>query len=181
MYFFLTKLFVIYARPTLEYCSVIWNPQTSGEILLLEGIQRNFTAALLGHELSYRQRLQYLDIEPLAIRRLKTDLTMMFKIVSGLTVLNFLDFFNLNVNITRGHRFKLIIPKCNTNVMKHSFAVRTIKAWNALPDDCFNVKSTSSFRKYIDKLHKDSGFMYNYIGLSNEQTVLLLDSRGLDR
>jgi len=44
----LTKAFVTYVRPILEYASVIWSPYQLGEIAKLESVQRRFTKRLVG-------------------------------------------------------------------------------------------------------------------------------------
>jgi ribonuclease P/MRP protein subunit RPP40 len=59
---FKVKLFNIYARPRLEYCSQIWNLSAIGDILALEAVQSNFTGKLLGRHISYRNRLQQLKL-----------------------------------------------------------------------------------------------------------------------
>ena len=178
---FLAKLFNVYARPSLEYCSVVWNPGFVQDILLIEGVQRNFTGRLLGRNLSYRNRLKHLDMEMLVIRRIKFDLVMVFKIVTGNNILDPNDFFDFNHAPTRGHRYKLNVGRHNSTVMQHSFAARVVNAWNALPDYLFNTNSSAIFKTKLDKHHNETQILFQFIGLDQEQLELLLDSRGVDR
>jgi len=39
---------IVYVRPILEYNSVIWSPQTKGDITVLANVQRRFTKRLPG-------------------------------------------------------------------------------------------------------------------------------------
>jgi len=90
----LTKAFVVYVRPILEYSSPVWSPSTVTWINKLESVQRSFTKRLPGlHKLSYETRLKRLGLERLEIRRLHADLTMCFKIVHNLVNAPFDQFF----------------------------------------------------------------------------------------
>ena len=60
-------------------------------------MQRSFTKRLHGFKyLSYSERLLLLHADTLELRRLKTDLVMLYKIVHNLVALNFDDFFAYN-------------------------------------------------------------------------------------
>ena len=90
----LFKAFTVYVRPLLEYCSPVWSPVYKTDIELIERVQRAFTKRLYGFKyLSYSERLSLLHADTLELRRLKTDLVMLFKIVHNLVALNFNDFF----------------------------------------------------------------------------------------
>ena len=86
-------------------------------ITLVEDVQRSFTRRLPGFlELPYVERLKILGIQTLEHRRLLADLLLCFKIIHGLIVLNFDDFFKFSPNSAlRGHPFKLTVPisRCN--------------------------------------------------------------------
>jgi len=58
----LTKTFVTYVRPILEYASVIWSPYHLGMIAKLEAIQRRFTKRLVGlSNITYADRINFLN------------------------------------------------------------------------------------------------------------------------
>ena len=58
--------------------------------------------------MTYAERLRYLDVPSLELRRLHLDLIYCYRIVFGLVDLNLCDFFQLSpVGKTRGHPYKL--------------------------------------------------------------------------
>ena len=100
----LMRAFLVHVRPVAEYCSVIWSPCLK-PIKSIEKVQRRFTKRLKGlKSMTYAQRLQYLSIPSLELRRLHLYLLFCYKIVFGLVDINFPDFFEFcPTNGTRGH------------------------------------------------------------------------------
>ena len=150
----LTKAYLVYVRPLLEYCSPVWAPVYIKDIALLESVQRRFTKRISGmSDLNYLQRLKTLNLETLEARRLKTDLLTMFKILNNLIAINFQDFFSMSTVVnTRGHRFKLIKPVCKNNTRLFSFSCRRIDCWNSLPDHVIYCDSIYSFKSRLNAL-----------------------------
>lgn len=132
----LVRAFVVYIRPMLEYCSCIWSPHLTKDIEAIESVQRRYTKRLscLRH-VSYEDRLETVGLERLDVRRLRADLIMTYKIVFGLTCLQFADFFEVSPSrITRGHAFKLFVSGASyADARKYFFSVRITKIWNDLP------------------------------------------------
>ena len=62
--------------------------------------------------------------------------------------LNFKDFFELEISKyhTRGHIYKLRIPKCMNGIRKNFFSIRVLPAWNFLPNELVIVPSISAFK-----------------------------------
>jgi len=152
----LFKAFTVYVRPLLDYCSPVWAPVYKTDIELIERVQRRFTKRLRGFKyLSYSDRLILLNnADSLEQRRLKHDLTMIFKIMHNLICINFDDFFALNsFTITRGHDYKLVKPVCNNNARQFSFACRRIDIWNELPADVVSCNTVNTFKICINKLN----------------------------
>jgi len=108
----LTRAFIVYVRPLLEYCTVVWSPSLVRDIELIEKVQRRFTKRLPGlQNLTYHQRLASLNLESLELRRLRNDLIFAYKIVFGLHNVNVSDFFKVSTNTrSRGHAYKLDLP-----------------------------------------------------------------------
>ena len=148
----LFKAFTVYVRPLLEYCSPVWSPVYKTDIELIERVQRTFTKRLYGFKyLSYSERLFLLQADTLELRRLKTDLVMLYKIVHNLVALNFNDFFAYNnFTITRGHDFKLVKPLCVNNARQFSFTCRLIDAWNFLPNCVVSSTCLITFKNMLD-------------------------------
>ena len=79
---------------------------------------------------TYKNRLSYLMIEPLELRRLKSDLVMVFKCLNNEVSLN--NVFQLShTTFTRGHSKKLIKPNFRTNALKHNFFYQS--SWRLEP------------------------------------------------
>ena len=97
-------------RPLLEYASKVWSPCTVAEISKVESVQRSFTKRLPGlNSCNYCTRLCILEIESLQLRRLRSDLIYVYKMLFGLVDLNFTDYFTLRADsVTRGHKYKLL-------------------------------------------------------------------------
>jgi len=148
----LYKAFVTYVRPLIEYCSPVWCPVYKTDVDMFEKVQRRFTKRLRGlHDMSYKQRLCFLHADTLELRRLKSDLTMMYKIFHTLVDINASDFFVLSANVTtRGHSFKLDKQLCKINARQHSFACRRIDCWNSLSDIVVSAASLQSFKRLLN-------------------------------
>ena len=85
-------------------------------------------------------------MDTLALRRLKFDLVMCYKIVFGLVKLNFSEFFVVApVTVTRGHPYRLFVNFARHNVRKNFFANRVVKYWNYLPEDVVDFSSINRF------------------------------------
>ena len=113
----LVRAFVIYVRPLLEYNSVIWSPWLKQDIDKIEGVQRRFTKRLFGcKHLSYKERLQRLNLPSLELCRLHADLVMCYKLVFGCVECDLNDFFTLNQSVTRGHMYRPSKQRNNSSV-----------------------------------------------------------------
>jgi len=76
----LKKAFLTYVRPVLEYASNVLAPYLIKHINALEKGQKHFTKRIPSlANLSYPERLAALDLEPLELRRLKSDLVLYHK------------------------------------------------------------------------------------------------------
>jgi hypothetical protein len=150
----LSRAFVVYVRPLLEYCSPVWAPVYISDISLIESVQRRFTKRISGmKDLTYPQRLTKLKLETLEVRRLKTDLITMFKILHHVIDIDFNEFFTLsNVTNLRGHRYKLSKSLNHNNARLFSFSCRRIDCWNSLPDSTVESESLNAFKTRLQKL-----------------------------
>jgi len=72
-------------------------------------VQRRFTKRLRGlHDMPYKQRLSCLQADTLELRRLKSDLTGMYKLFHNLVNIDASDILVFSANVTtRGHSFRL--------------------------------------------------------------------------
>ena len=84
-------------RPILEYCTPVWSPHHTGLNDKLENVQCRFTKRVNGLScLSYEDRLVYLELDSLRVRRIKQDMIMCYKIINGLGAIYCCDFFSFH-------------------------------------------------------------------------------------
>ena len=148
------RAYKTYVRPILEYCSSVWNPFLQKDIDLLESVQRCFTRRLPSLKFySYTDRLKILKIDSLELRRLRTDLSMYYKILNGLVDLDAEIFFKIdkNVHSTRTNGMKLIKPVSKSSLHSNTFSHRCINCWNALPPEMVLASSLSSFKNKLNE------------------------------
>ena len=138
-------MYKTYVRPHLEYCIQVWNPVYVGDVEKLEKVQNRFTKLLpQSWTMSQEERNEMLNITSHKSRRLRGDLIYIYKMYdSGIFTSN-------SERRTRGHSKKLKAELTNNNLRKHSFAVRCVEAWNALPEDVVSAPSLNSFKARID-------------------------------
>ena len=138
----LTRAYLTYIRPIVEYCTYIWSPHQAYLIDKIERLQRYFTRRVLCRtKLSYMERLSLLKLDLLEIRRIKSDFKMCFKINNGSCDIDPLHYFKFAPTFTRGHKFRMIKPICNTNCQPYFFTNRVVHYWNSLPADIVNASS----------------------------------------
>ena len=160
------KSFITYIRPILEYDSSIWNPSEIYLIDMIENIQREFSRRIPSiTDLSYRDRLEKLNLEPLELRRLRYDLGLYYKVLNNLTPLNPSDYFLIyhSPPSSRSASIYLTRPIRASNKFLSSFFFRCIDVWNRLPITVTSAESFTCFkcrlRSYnLDQFLKCSAF-----------------------
>ena len=150
----LTRAYITYVRPILEYCTYIWSPFQIYLIEKIERVQRYFSRRVLRQtKLNYHDRLHVLNLESLELRRIKCDLKLCYKIVKGLCDLDCKDFFTFApYSNTRGHNFKLSGSVCKNNWLFNFFTNRIISYWNFLPAEVVNAESFGIFSAKLNSV-----------------------------
>ena len=150
----LTRAFCTFVRPLLEFSSVIWCPYFKNEINKIESVQRSFTKSIFNLRSStYNERLVNLKLDSLQCRRLKTDLTLCYKILNGLVDVNSSSFFKRSLySSTRGNSLKLTKLAVVSERDKNFFTNRVINIWNSLPDVIVTSSYVSSFKRNIAQI-----------------------------
>jgi len=105
--------------------------------------------------LTYAERLSYLNLPTLHYRRLRGDMIMVFKIVTGIidSVASFK--FISSHSVTRGNRYKLTQKHVHYNLSKFSFSNRVVPIWNSLPDYVVSACSVKVFESRLDNFWRD--------------------------
>ena len=90
----LVKLYKSLVRPHLEYGNIIWYPLLKKHSIAVERVQRRATKLLREcKNLSYMQRLKYLNLHSLKGRRIRGDLIVTYKIFNGIVDVQTEEFF----------------------------------------------------------------------------------------
>ena len=154
-------LYTTLIRPHLDYACVVWNPYQSGDIRILEQVQRRATrvCSSLMH-LSYHDRLEVLNLPSLMYRRRRMDMIMLYKILNGLDGLPFDDFFSFHHTVTRSNGYKLYKYFSHLNCRKHFFTQRVINDWNSLPREIIETENIWIFKSKLDIFWQNYRFLY---------------------
>ena len=144
----LVNLYKCFARPILEYSSVVFSPHNLYLIDALEHVQRNFTKRLPGlHDIKYNDRLRICKLETLELRRLHTDLIMVYKIVNNLMTINLNGSVKLFNNVgTRGNTYKLTKNYARLDIRKFFFCNRIVDVWNMLDKETVCSRNLHNFK-----------------------------------
>lgn len=150
----LTRAFITYVRPLLEYATPVWSPHFKQDVDLIEGVQRVFTRKLFYicnlPPATYDERLRLLGLQRLELRRLHYDVCLMFKLTHGIINCHLRHAISLAPRAgLRGHRYKLHVLPAKKLVLSSHFIHRTVPVWNSLPDSCFVPDSYSVFKRKI--------------------------------
>ena len=137
----LVNLYKCYARPLLEYCSVIFSPH-----YLIENVQKRFTKKLPGlQNKCYQDRLKLCNLESLETSRLHADLILMYKIINSTIHVDLHNCVSVSYSITRGNKYKLNKYHAKLDIRKYFFAFRTVNIWNFLHNDIVSCKTARGF------------------------------------
>ena len=147
----MVSLFVIHIRPVIEYCSSVWNTGYLGDIRLLESLQRRWTREIAGcSHLRYEDRLARLDLFSVSGRLLRADLIKIWKVFHCRIDVGLPSLLARSTNhVTRGHRFKLVVRRANTDVLRRSWSFRCVNAWNSLPAVVVECGSIATFKRLL--------------------------------
>ena len=99
---------------------------------------------------SYADRLTYLGLQRLELRRIHTNLLIMFKLSYGLITceLQLALQYAMRRGL-RGHRYKLFIPFARKFALSTSFLYCVVSVGNFLPETCYNVDTYNSCKSKI--------------------------------
>ena len=93
--FTFVRLYKVYVRPHLQYCSPAWSPYSVGDREVLESVQRRAVNMVTGISGSYEQKLKLLGLTTLEENRRMGDMVEMFKLMSGISQIDYHKFFRI--------------------------------------------------------------------------------------
>ena len=131
-------LYKTLVRPLLEYAAPVWNPYLVKDIHAIESVQRRASRLAPRQkrgDMSYEERCDTLHWPSFSSRRTYSSLVECYKIVFGLSHLDFEEFFQFaKVKSTRAnHSYKLYCKLSRINCFKYSFFNNVISYWNNRP------------------------------------------------
>ncbi|MCG8033311.1 MAG: hypothetical protein JAZ03_14180, partial [Candidatus Thiodiazotropha taylori] len=139
-------------RPTIEYCSTVWNPHTKEQTKKIEMVQRRaarYVTNRFHNTSSVASMLDHLEWETLESRRAKAQLTMLYKITHGLVDIPVERHLvpGHSVATRSSHSKTYRQPSSSTSYHKNSFFPRTVSAWNQLPAEVAEAPDLVSFKR----------------------------------
>ena len=152
------KLYKVYVRPHLQYCSSAWSPYNVADKEILESVQRRAVNMISNLSGTYEQKLAALGLNTLEESRIRGDMIEMYKIMTGKSKCDASQFFRLmpardGASNTRGSSGYLNVEEpalSNTDVRRHFFSQRCPRVWNSLPDEVKQVGTVNSFKIAYD-------------------------------
>ena len=90
----------------------------------------------------------------LKTRRLRGQLIETFKILKGLTNIDYNNLFTLSANQTRSNGYKLELKRYNTTLCGNFLTYKIANTWNKLPADVVNSTTVNEFKNKLDKIIK---------------------------
>ena len=140
-------------RPLLEYGTQFWSKIRQINVERLEKVQARATKLVpsIRHK-EYQRRLADLGLFTLEQRRLRGLLIETFKILTGFSGLDPASVYELSVNRTRNHGYKVVLPRFNTVLHSDYPTVRVCNLLNSLPEFVVNAPSVDAFKGRLDKI-----------------------------
>ena len=150
-------------RPTLEYCSAVWDPHTSKLTQKVGKIQRRAARLVFNNydwHTSVNQLIRKMDLDMLSTRREIARLCILHKAIGGrlaLPVQNYLQ--PVQRQTRRSHSGSYIEYQSRLDCFKFSFVPRTTSDWNNLPPSISNITDSDQFKSavtnYLQALDKN--------------------------
>ena len=140
-------------RPLLEYSVQFWSPIRRVDVERLEKVQARVTKLVpsIRHK-GYQRRLADLGLFTLEQMRHMVLFIETFKILRGFSGLDPASVFELSVNRTRKHGFKVVPPSSNSVLYRYFPTVRVCNLWNSLPEAVMNEPLVDVFKGRLDKI-----------------------------
>lgn len=160
------QLYKSLVRPILEYGNIIWFPRLKRQSADIERVQRRATKLIYSiKDLSYENRLRYLNLPSLKARRFRGDLIQTYKIFNGVDDIEAGCFFEFPVtNITRNSTDKIQKKHFNTNIRKYAYSYRIVDAWNSLTINTKRAPNINTFKNLIDSNKMYKTIKYEFDG-----------------
>ena len=119
----------------------------------MEAVQARATKLIPSiRQIGYQRRLERLNLFNLETKRLRGQLIETFKILNGITNVEYNKHFTLSRNQTRSNGWKLELKRYNTTQCGQFFSYKICSTWNSLPASVVNCTTVEEFKGKLDML-----------------------------
>ena len=143
-----TRTYESLIHPILEYSGVVWDPHNAQDVNKLEMAQHRYAR--------YTSRvsaiLKTLGWEPLAERRAKARITMMYIIVHGLVDILALDHIIQAPASRRNGNVQFRVPYAPTLAYQRGIFTDGTRLWNVIPNEVTEAECIDTFKKQLSQL-----------------------------
>lgn len=165
-YDLLTKMYITYVRPILEFSSSVFNPYTKKDIVKLEKVQMRACNMIyfrclktnLPIKPNYKKLLNLLNLKTLQERRFINDLVTIHKIFRKKINLNEKNTPILIPSRTRGNKLKFSYQTSKNNIRHNFFLIKMTKIYenlskkidlNVTPDKLRIILNSLNLNSYL--------------------------------
>ena len=161
---FMISLYKTHIRPLLEFSSCLRFTGYTSDNKLLESAQRRWTKHIQGlQDMSYSDRLSYLNLYSVKGRLLRADLIKYWKILHRYSAVQPESLFVLAPSVgTRGHSYKLFPSHRNLESRRRFFSQRRIELWNSLPAQVTESNTLTSLKRLLHNALHTVLFEFDY-------------------
>ena len=150
-----TRIYESLIRPILEYSGVVWDPHNAQDVNKLEMVQHRYvryTSRDYGQTNSVMAILKTLSWEPLAERRAKARITMMYRIVHGLVDILASDHTIQAPASRRNGNAQFHVPYARTLAYQRGIFSDSTHLWNAIPNEATEAETIDTFKEQLSQL-----------------------------
>ena len=166
------KLFTAFVRPHLEYAQAVWSPHMMKHIDLIENVQIRATKLVDRFKnLTYKERLEKLNLQTLAYRRLRGDIIEMYKHFNRYDREILPSSFNPRARPSRQHKFQLheVNPADGERGVQSNFLYQRIsRTWNELPSSVVEADNIDLFKNRLDKHLEDHPIKFDHRAMTSD-------------
>ena len=150
-----TRTYESRIRPILEYSGVVWDPHNAQDVNKLEMAQHRYaryTSRDYGRTSSVSAILKTLGWEPLAERRAKARITMMYRIVHGLVDILALNHIIQAPASRRNGNAQFRVPYAPTLAYQRGIFPNGTRLWNVIPNEVTEAECIVTFKEQLSQL-----------------------------
>ena len=132
------SLYLSLVRSHLAYCSPIWRPHLTQDILKLEQLQRRATKFIVSSSIDYKSRLANIGLLPLSLWLEYQDILLLVKLMSdppdNFHIDDFVTRVSSSTRASTQHKLKRVYSRSpRLNSTRHFYFNRVVRLWNMLP------------------------------------------------